>query len=111
MIRRPPRSTLFPYTTLFRSRREAAIPFAVNARGGQDDEGIATHHAAALRRHGGSRGPEADPHVGVHVAREGSGSGYQRGGDTWRRIGGTSEELPRHRGKVEHHTGSIADRL
>src|SRR2546430_3543873 len=24
MIRRPPRSTLFPYTTLFRSRREAA---------------------------------------------------------------------------------------
>src|SRR2546430_14386121 len=23
MIRRPPRSTLFPYTTLFRSRREA----------------------------------------------------------------------------------------
>src|SRR3712207_7156411 len=24
MIRRPPRSTLFPYTTLFRSRREVA---------------------------------------------------------------------------------------
>src|SRR2546425_4498528 len=24
MIRRPPRSTLFPYTTLFRSRRQAA---------------------------------------------------------------------------------------
>src|SRR4051794_41617173 len=24
MIRRPPRSTLFPYTTLFRSRRDAA---------------------------------------------------------------------------------------
>src|SRR2546429_4098372 len=26
MIRRPPRSTLFPYTTLFRSRRDAATP-------------------------------------------------------------------------------------
>src|SRR2546430_12622282 len=26
MIRRPPRSTLFPYTTLFRSRRERAAP-------------------------------------------------------------------------------------
>src|SRR6266568_4152373 len=26
MIRRPPRSTLFPYTTLFRSRRRAARP-------------------------------------------------------------------------------------
>src|SRR3712207_6900653 len=25
MIRRPPRSTLFPYTTLFRSRRGAAL--------------------------------------------------------------------------------------
>src|SRR2546430_17127931 len=27
MIRRPPRSTLFPYTTLFRSRREGAKLF------------------------------------------------------------------------------------
>src|SRR2546430_12150848 len=26
MIRRPPRSTLFPYTTLFRSRAEALAP-------------------------------------------------------------------------------------
>jgi len=26
MIRRPPRSTLFPYTTLFRSVRELALP-------------------------------------------------------------------------------------
>src|SRR3712207_8475090 len=26
MIRRPPRSTLFPYTTLFRSNRERAAP-------------------------------------------------------------------------------------
>src|SRR2546427_9227099 len=29
MIRRPPRSTLFPYTTLFRSRREAHRPAEV----------------------------------------------------------------------------------
>src|SRR5438445_9247958 len=26
MIRRPPRSTLFPYTTLFRSRRQSSFP-------------------------------------------------------------------------------------
>src|SRR2546430_10013740 len=26
MIRRPPRSTLFPYTTLFRSRSSASVP-------------------------------------------------------------------------------------
>src|SRR2546430_9137223 len=28
MIRRPPRSTLFPYTTLFRSRKPTASPVA-----------------------------------------------------------------------------------
>src|SRR5256885_11034981 len=27
MIRRPPRSTLFPYTTLFRSRKASALAF------------------------------------------------------------------------------------
>src|SRR2546427_12808683 len=32
MIRRPPRSTLFPYTTLFRSQRVAAQQLAVLAR-------------------------------------------------------------------------------
>src|SRR6266511_3326545 len=29
MIRRPPRSTLFPYTTLFRSQRDVAGPLCV----------------------------------------------------------------------------------
>src|SRR3712207_7395914 len=29
MIRRPPRSTLFPYTTLFRSRRNISISYDV----------------------------------------------------------------------------------
>src|SRR3712207_7986450 len=32
MIRRPPRSTLFPYTTLFRSRRPAPRPAAGGPR-------------------------------------------------------------------------------
>src|SRR3712207_7560246 len=31
MIRRPPRSTLFPYTTLFRSLRAVVVPTAVFA--------------------------------------------------------------------------------
>src|SRR5260370_7936717 len=30
MIRRPPRSTLFPYTTLFRSRSHHRFPFLVH---------------------------------------------------------------------------------
>src|SRR2546430_11474097 len=34
MIRRPPRSTLFPYTTLFRSRRRSG-PLARAARAGR----------------------------------------------------------------------------
>src|SRR2546422_5874950 len=33
MIRRPPRSTLFPYTTLFRSRHHPHRPAAVPDRG------------------------------------------------------------------------------
>src|SRR2546421_4355730 len=49
MIRRPPRSTLFPYTTLFRSRRGAARVCPVSASGhtarapgpaGRDSAGI-----------------------------------------------------------------------
>src|SRR5256885_6585156 len=35
MIRRPPRSTLFPYTTLFRSRGRPARAGARPARGGR----------------------------------------------------------------------------
>src|SRR5579859_6143992 len=44
MIRRPPRSTLFPYTTLFRSRR----PRGAHRRGGSALHGCA-RAAAALR--------------------------------------------------------------
>src|SRR2546422_7471573 len=45
MIRRPPRSTLFPYTTLFRSRRDRRRPAR---RGGSGARGEA--------RGGGARG-------------------------------------------------------
>src|SRR2546422_5520016 len=36
MIRRPPRSTLFPYTTLFRSQRAVELPLAVVDLRGQE---------------------------------------------------------------------------
>src|SRR2546426_8451424 len=57
MIRRPPRSTLFPYTTLFRSRATDGIDasFAVGRR----------HQVAARRRHRGGRRPA----VGLLVVR------------------------------------------
>src|SRR5437588_1435135 len=42
MIRRPPRSTLFPYTTLFRSDRAPLAPFLLKLQeapeGGRDPE-------------------------------------------------------------------------
>src|SRR2546428_6383630 len=44
MIRRPPRSTLFPYTTLFRSsfRQQHAEP--VSAQTADPDDVVAVHH-------------------------------------------------------------------
>src|SRR2546430_13002951 len=33
MIRRPPRSTLFPYTTLFRSQKRARVPASAATHG------------------------------------------------------------------------------
>src|SRR3712207_8861225 len=41
MIRRPPRSTLFPYTTLFRSTVAACVLGAVHRRVGMLQEGLA----------------------------------------------------------------------
>src|SRR5437870_6650073 len=49
MIRRPPRSTLFPYTTLFRSR---------DGRGGRDDQDQAAeehHREGSLSRRAADR--------------------------------------------------------
>src|SRR3712207_7886546 len=49
MIRRPPRSTLFPYTTLFRSAPETGDVVACTALSPQVD-------ASSSRNHGGSCG-------------------------------------------------------
>src|SRR3712207_6980692 len=54
MIRRPPRSTLFPYTTLFRSRPRAAA-----GRGGRRRPRPTVHGAGVARR------------AGVRLVREG----------------------------------------
>src|SRR3712207_3574811 len=53
MIRRPPRSTLFPYTTLFRSRRGtdgklAVVPFSVEYQGELAQASQLLREAAAL---------------------------------------------------------------
>src|SRR3712207_7813915 len=54
MIRRPPRSTLFPYTTLFRSREHAFAADALGAqRGQQADAGPDLHDDVVGREVGG----------------------------------------------------------
>src|SRR3712207_9541807 len=54
MIRRPPRSTLFPYTTLFRSRPRRAMVVAgsVAARGGTNEIAVSDQAVCVNRRDG-----------------------------------------------------------
>src|SRR2546427_9529626 len=70
MIRRPPRSTLFPYTTLFRSDGDRA---AARQRGGVDQ----VHRVAQVSddRHEPSRGDEREPRGEQPRARVGERDG------------------------------------
>src|SRR5256885_8385340 len=56
MIRRPPRSTLFPYTTLFRSR--AGTPHALKNRNRRSDR-LAFGYSRGARERGRKCGPGA----------------------------------------------------
>src|SRR2546425_8332540 len=65
MIRRPPRSTLFPYTTLFRSRREAVrVPEEGHCVGPEAEEGPVAQRdqaeAAHERPRSADEGPDED---------------------------------------------------
>src|SRR2546430_7023493 len=51
MIRRPPRSTLFPYTTLFRSQPEAAAVAWAAARPARVDHDIVAVRAGRSEEH------------------------------------------------------------
>src|SRR2546430_12422561 len=55
MIRRPPRSTLFPYTTLFRSHPSGRPRGA--RRGRQGDRPSCCNHAHGVRRKGRDQDP------------------------------------------------------
>src|SRR5260370_9196553 len=54
MIRRPPRSTLFPYTTLFRSNEAGRAAYASEGyaghRQGTEQKAASNHHYRCLRR-------------------------------------------------------------
>src|SRR3712207_8152789 len=61
MIRRPPRSTLFPYTTLFRSALELAA-MTLEAR---DERENAAFHRGIARKLADARGREVKRRPGV----------------------------------------------
>src|SRR2546430_3931834 len=71
MIRRPPRSTLFPYTTLFRSRRQGN--HLGPGRGHVDGDfgllGSQPVQATAFRRRGQGEGVDGSAFVERHVLR------------------------------------------
>src|SRR2546422_4013174 len=84
MIRRPPRSTLFPYTTLFRSRSI----------------------------HTGGLPGDADPGArarGERRARRDSGAGRHRPGAA--RPGGSVELVAGRAARSEEHTSELQSRL
>src|SRR3712207_8568136 len=73
MIRRPPRSTLFPYTTLFRS---LAVPVVDEVAAGQARIlELPAHLAGLLRDPGGGRGRRAAGEGGPPAAQPGEKSG------------------------------------
>src|SRR3712207_8825994 len=80
MIRRPPRSTLFPYTTLFRSLTAPKDPLAyLDAR------------ARARALLGQGKAAEAEP-LAEQITRE-----YPRDGENWFLLGEVKESLKKHR--------------
>src|SRR2546427_8713123 len=58
MIRRPPRSTLFPYTTLFRSRLHVHDPRPVAGQLGLADPAAPDHHELLVLRRRQQRSEE-----------------------------------------------------
>src|SRR2546430_16917479 len=94
MIRRPPRSTLFPYTTLFRSRggRARSVPLAAP---------VGRHPAAAV-------GPAA----GGHLLRRAVSRAQRRGAARCDQQQGVSSEAGQHhRAPQGHHDPAARNRV
>src|SRR2546430_15008811 len=94
MIRRPPRSTLFPYTTLFRS------PLDVDAAGLDGGEGVRERQTAVVVRVNTQGRRDAVPHLPdarFHVGREGAAVGIAQHDAIGPRVRGRVERRQRVR--------------
>src|SRR2546430_8227009 len=63
MIRRPPRSTLFPYTTLFRSRTSSSGSASAAARSTRSERIYARLFHAHAAAAGATRPPRSEEHT------------------------------------------------
>src|SRR2546430_1947777 len=123
MIRRPPRSTLFPYTTLFRSRKSRArvqVEFVTDTpRGRQQGESLAEAlHPPALVIHGHdqrrralgmNRADQCGELLGIGVvAREEDDAAHQRMAQQLAllRADGAAHEID-HQGAETHAGGAV----
>src|SRR3712207_8330498 len=74
MIRRPPRSTLFPYTTLFRSQRRPQVALPGRTRigrvVGEDFEDVPTDHLRGADACGHAPGPRSEEHTSELQSRQ-----------------------------------------
>src|SRR3712207_7372843 len=73
MIRRPPRSTLFPYTTLFRSRHRDLLPELRAEPASRSDRRarercLVTHDAQPARHRQGDRAEQQDRRSEEHTS-------------------------------------------
>src|SRR5688572_31917796 len=103
MIRRPPRSTLFPYTTLFRSQGAAAVAGAggAAAAGAAHAAPLAGGRAAARGRIGARGEPRR------RIAPDGAG-GRRHGGPFALRRGGAYAGADRSLGRTASGGGGRA---
>src|SRR2546426_3922013 len=100
MIRRPPRSTLFPYTTLFRSR----------AGGSAGHERVASNEGRGRRDGGGAARGRRCPCRDAAVAQLDASAGA-RSGDAHARNGSARERLDGRRGARREGSGGRGGRL
>src|SRR3712207_8200828 len=92
MIRRPPRSTLFPYTTLFRSRQRAPSAAHTHRHGVPELQSLAAQDSNR-ERHRGSRSGEGD---------------YAKGGDRARRSAAEADRLDRKSTRLNSSHANIS---